>query len=114
MLADALRLEPTFADAYELIGVILGRAGRYHEAIDFFRRLEEVAPEEPMVHTNLSLYYMKIGDRTQAEEEAAKATTKQFRTVRWQSKSASEIADDQQQRKLKESLKDLQGKCMKA
>ena len=103
LLADALRLEPTFADAYELIGVILGRSGRYHEAIDFFRRLEEVAPDEPMVHTNLSLYYMKIGDRTQAEEEAAKATTKQFRTVRWQSKSASEIADDQQQSKLKEA-----------
>ncbi|MEE2750474.1 MAG: glycine cleavage T C-terminal barrel domain-containing protein, partial [Myxococcota bacterium] len=28
LLADALRLEPTFADAYELIGVILGRSGR--------------------------------------------------------------------------------------
>ena len=96
LLAETLRLEPTFADAYELIGVILGRSGRYHEAIDFFRRLEEVAPDESMVHTNLSLYYMKIGDRAQAEEEAAKATTKQFRTARWQSKSASEIAEDQQ------------------
>ncbi len=77
-LEACLRLDPSYADAYEAIGVILGRAGRFHEAIDFFRRLEEVAPDEPMVHTNLSLYYMKIGDKPTAEAEAAIATQKGF------------------------------------
>jgi len=77
-IEQAIRLDPSFSDGYEAIGVILGRAGKYHEAIDFFRRLEEVAPEEPMVNTNLSLYYMKLGDKVTAEEEAAKSTTKQF------------------------------------
>lgn len=78
LIEQAIRLDPTFSDGYEAIGVILGRAGKYHEAIDFFKRLEEVAPEEPMVNTNLSLYYMKLGDKITAEEEAAKGTTKQF------------------------------------
>jgi folate-binding protein YgfZ len=78
MLEEALRLDPSFSDGYEALGVILGRTERFHEAIDIFKRLEEVAPNEPMVHTNLSLYYMKIGDKTKAEEEKAKATVKQF------------------------------------
>jgi folate-binding protein YgfZ len=78
ILDEALTLDPSFADGYEAIGVILGRTGRFHEAIDLFRRLEEVAPEAPMVNTNLSLYYMKLGDKETAEAEAAKATQKNF------------------------------------
>ncbi|MFT5694900.1 MAG: folate-binding protein YgfZ [Myxococcota bacterium] len=76
MLEDALQLDPGFSDGYEAIGVILGRSERYHEAIDIFKRLEELAPEVPMVNTNLSLYYMKIGDKTTAEAHAAKAMQK--------------------------------------
>jgi folate-binding protein YgfZ len=78
MLNQALRLDPSFADGYEALGVILGRSGKFHEAIDIFKRLEEVAPNEPMVHTNLSLFYMKLGDKQAAEDEKAKATVKQF------------------------------------
>ena len=52
------------------IGVMLGKTGRFHEAIDFFRRLEEVAPDEPMVNTNLSVFYMKIGDKQTAEDQS--------------------------------------------
>lgn len=76
VLEDALQLDPGFSDGYEAIGVILGRSQRFHEAIDIFKRLEELAPEVPMVNTNLSLYYMKIGDKTSAESEAAKAMQK--------------------------------------
>lgn len=82
LLEEALRVDPSFVDGYEALGVILGRYERFHEAIDIFRRLEELAPEEPMVNTNLSLYYMKIGDKTKAEEEKAKAAVKRFRRPR--------------------------------
>ena len=75
-LEECLRLDPSLADAYEALGVILGRTERYHEAIDIFRRLEEVAPAEPMVHTNLSLFYMKVGDRDEAERQKALAAGK--------------------------------------
>ncbi len=71
LLEEALRLDPSFADGYEALGVLLGRTGKFAEAIDIFKRLEEVAPNEPMVHTNLSLFYMKLGDKTAAEEEKA-------------------------------------------
>ena len=78
LLAEALRLDPSHAEAYEALGVILGRNERFHEAIDIFKRLEEVAPLEPMVHTNLSLFYMKIGDKEEAERQLAQATEKRF------------------------------------
>lgn len=78
LLEESIRLDPGFADAYEALGVILGRTERYLQAIDIFRRLEEVAPGEPMVHTNLSLFYMKIGDKDEAERQKAQATLKRF------------------------------------
>ncbi|MCZ7649036.1 MAG: hypothetical protein M5U26_27905 [Planctomycetota bacterium] len=78
LLEEALRADPSYADGYEALGVMLGRRERFHEAIDIFKRLEEVAPNEPMVHTNLSLFYMKLGDKEAAENEKAKATVKRF------------------------------------
>jgi len=75
-LEEALRLDPSFSDGYEALGVILGRSNRFHEAIDVFKRLEEIAPDEPMVNTNLSLYFMKVGDKDTAEAESAKALQK--------------------------------------
>jgi folate-binding protein YgfZ len=76
LLEEALRLDSSFSDGYEAIGVMLGREERFHEAIDIFKRLEEIAPHEPMVNTNLSLYFMKIGDKETAEDHAAKAMQK--------------------------------------
>ena len=78
LLEEAIGLDPSHGDSYEALGVILGRGERFHEAIDIFHRLEEVVPDEPMVHTNLSLYYMKIGNREEAERQRALSTMKQF------------------------------------
>ena len=77
-LEEALRIDPSFSDGYEALGVILGRSSRFHEAIDVFKRLEEIAPDEPMVNTNLSLYFMKVGDKETAEAEASKALQKEM------------------------------------
>lgn len=103
ILEECLRLDPAFADGYEAIGVILGRSGRFHEAIDFFRRLEEVAPSEPMVNTNLSLYYMKIGDKETAENESSKATLKSM-TAR-SGKSSAKVSADLEASKRKDALR---------
>jgi len=101
MMEEALRLDPGFGDAYEAIGVMLGRSGRFHEAIDVFRRLEEVAPDEPMVNTNLSLYFMKIGDRETAEDESGKATLKTMARAR--GKGGQDVAEDLAESKRKEA-----------
>jgi folate-binding protein YgfZ len=103
LFEGALRLDPTFADAYEAIGVILGKEGRYHEAIDFFRRLEEVAPDEPMVNTNLSLYYMKIGDKETAEDESGKATLKGM--ARQRGRAAMAVDQDLEDGKRKDAAR---------
>jgi folate-binding protein YgfZ len=100
-MEEALRLDPSFTDAYEALGLMLGRSQKYHEAIDFFRRLEEVAPQEPMVNTNLSVYYMKVGDKEGAEAEAAKAMQKELLRSRGEDLSAAEV-DQQQKASMRE------------
>lgn len=92
LLERVLSIDPTFVDAYEAIGVILGRAERFEEAIDIFERLEELAPEEPMVDTNLSLYYMKLGDKAAAEEHAARAHRKSLAVGRAGERAEEEFA----------------------
>lgn len=69
----AIAVCPNFADAYEGLGVILGRHGRHEEAIELMRRLLEVDPMSVMAHTNLSLYYNQQGRIEEAEREAAEA-----------------------------------------
>jgi len=95
LLERTLSLDASFADAYEAIGVILGRSGRYHEAIDFFQRLGEVVPDEPLVHTNLSLYYMKIGDKQTAEDHSSLALQKGLAAASDGERSLAEIANEQ-------------------
>lgn len=91
MLEESLRLDATRPEAFEALGVILGRLEKFHEAIDIFRCLEEVAPEEPMVHTNLSLFYMQIGEKEEAEHQKTLATMKSF-GVGVDPKQAAEMA----------------------
>jgi folate-binding protein YgfZ len=109
LLEEALRLDPTHEDAYEAVGVILARSGRFHEAIDIFTRLEDLAPMESMVNTNLSLYYMKIGDKTTAEEHSAKAIQKGMFKNSTRDISAAEMAaeHEQGQRRDAEAKKDM-------
>jgi folate-binding protein YgfZ len=96
LMEDILRLDPSFNDAYETLGVMLGKSEKYHEAIEIFRRLEEIAPSEPLVNTNLSLYLMKIGDKDGAEKEATKATLKSF------SKASDEFSAKELEKQQKE------------
>jgi len=69
----AIAVCPQYADAYESLGVILGRHRRFEEAIDLMIRLLGVDPASVMAHTNLSLYYNQLGRIEDAEREAAEA-----------------------------------------
>ena len=106
-LENVLSLDPSFRDAYELVGVMLGKQGRWHEAVDFFRRLEEIAPDEPMVNTNLSVAYMKLGDKAAAEDQAAAGTAKRFAAMNRGDRSVAEFAKDQREFEAKMTARKL-------
>jgi len=105
LLEEVLRIDPTFADAYEAVGVIFGRSGKFHEAIDVFQRLAEVVPDEPMVDTNLSLYFMKLGDKARAEDYSAKALQKNMAKAAGSSVTAAAMAASQSQQRKNDALR---------
>lgn len=74
----ALDLDPNFADAYESLGVILGRLERYPEAIELMDELMKVDSSSVLAHTNKSLFLMKLGKIEEAEEQKSLATIKSF------------------------------------
>jgi folate-binding Fe-S cluster repair protein YgfZ/Flp pilus assembly protein TadD len=78
ILYKIIKLNPAYADAYESIGVILGRQEKYEEAIKLMDKLMSIDENSVMAHTNKSLYLMKLGKIEEAEEEKAQATVKSF------------------------------------
>ncbi|MGB0454138.1 MAG: tetratricopeptide repeat protein [Bacteriovoracaceae bacterium] len=74
----AIEFDPTFADAYESLGVLYGRLEQYEKAIEQMDKLLKVDPDSVMAHTNKSLYFMKLGKIEEAEEEKSNATVKSF------------------------------------
>ncbi|MES2528288.1 MAG: tetratricopeptide repeat protein [Bdellovibrionota bacterium] len=78
-LRRALDFDPGFADAYEALGVMLGRQDRYPEAITLMEKLTLVDPDSSMAHTNLSLFLMKTGKIEEAENHKSMATMKSFK-----------------------------------
>lgn len=92
----AIEINPSFADAYEILGVILGREGRFGEAISYMEKLSQVDPASVLAHTNMSLYLMKLGKIEEAEDQKSKATIKSFQKF-------GQEAKEKEQNKLKQS-----------
>lgn len=68
-----LAINPDHADA--LLGkamVHLGK-GEFDAAIACGKRIVELAPDDILAHTNLSVFYQRAGRIAEAEEAAAKA-----------------------------------------
>ncbi len=74
----SIAFDKNLADAYESIGVILGREEKYSEAIEWMDKLLTVNSSSVMAHTNKSLYLMKLGKIEEAEAEKSLATVKSF------------------------------------
>lgn len=60
-------------DAQLALGMAYYRKGDYATAIAEGHKAEKLKPNEQLVHTNLSLFYMKSGDKKTAEEHGLKA-----------------------------------------
>lgn len=69
----ALELDPRFVDALHGMTRAHFQKGDYQQAIHYAKRIEEIDPDDVLAHTNLSIYYQKLGMIKEAEEEANKA-----------------------------------------
>jgi folate-binding protein YgfZ len=101
-LRESVLLDPTFEDAYEMLGVILHRHGRVDEAIHYMTRLVALNAECLMAHTNLSVFYVAKGMIEEAEEEKAKAAVLQMKQANAKVK-AEELAAQERERLVAEA-----------
>jgi tetratricopeptide (TPR) repeat protein len=60
-------------DAQLSLGMAYYRKGDYSQAIEEGHKAERLRPKEQLVHTNLSLFYMKSGDKQKAEHHGLQA-----------------------------------------
>src|ERR1043165_4175180 len=72
-LRAILAVDPAHFDAQLSIGMAYCRKGDYAAAIAEGHKAEKLCPNEQLVHTNLSLFYMKAGDKKTAEHHGLQA-----------------------------------------
>jgi tetratricopeptide (TPR) repeat protein len=71
--------DPTYFDAQLSLGMAYYRKGDYAAAIAEGHKAEQLRPKEQLVHTNLSLFYLKAGDKTKAEHHGLQARIASWR-----------------------------------
>jgi tetratricopeptide (TPR) repeat protein len=78
-LKAVLAQDPAHFDAQLSLGMAYYRKGDYPAAIVEGHKAEQLKPKEQLVHTNLSLFYMKAGDKTTAEHHGLQARIASWR-----------------------------------
>jgi tetratricopeptide (TPR) repeat protein len=78
-LQAVLAQDPSHFDAQLALGMAFYRKGDYKSAIEAGHKAEELKPKEQLVHTNLSLFYMKAGDKKTAEHHGLQARIASWR-----------------------------------
>jgi tetratricopeptide (TPR) repeat protein len=100
LFKQAIDLNPVFADAYESLGVMLGRMERFSEAIEVMDQLSKVDPSSVLAHTNKSLFLMKLGKIPEAENEKSLATIKSFQKFGDEAKIKEKIDEEKKHLEL--------------
>ena len=78
-LRALLAADPAHFDAQLSLGMALYRKNDYAAAIAEGHKAEQLKPREQLVHTNLSLFYMKAGDKKTAEHHGLQARIASWR-----------------------------------
>jgi predicted Zn-dependent protease len=76
---ELLAADPNNFDAQLSLGMAYYRKGDYAQAIAEGHKAEQLRPKEQLVHTNLSLFYMKAGDKKTAEHHGLQARIADWR-----------------------------------
>jgi Flp pilus assembly protein TadD len=72
-LKPVLAQDAAYFDAQLALGMAYYRLGDFASAITEGHKAEALRPKEQLVHTNLSLFYMKSGDKVTAEHHGLQA-----------------------------------------
>ena len=75
-----LAQDPAYFDAQLSLGMAYYRKGDYQSAIREGHKAEQLNPKEQLVHTNLSLFYLKAGDKAKAEHHGLQARIASWRS----------------------------------
>ncbi|MBL9140076.1 MAG: tetratricopeptide repeat protein [Verrucomicrobiales bacterium] len=78
-LEGILSRDPSHFDAQLSLGMAWYRKGDFTKAIAEGHKAEKLKPQEQLVHTNLSLFYMKSGDKKTAEHHGLQARIASWR-----------------------------------
>jgi Flp pilus assembly protein TadD len=89
-LKAVLAQEPENYEAQLALGMAYYRSGDLKTAIVEGHKAEKMRPKEQLVHTNLSLFYMKSGDKVTAEHHGLQA-----RIAGWRAENAAAQAKRQ-------------------
>ena len=79
--------DPAHFDAQLALGMAYYRRGDYAAAIQEGHKAEKLKPHEQLVHTNLSLFYQKAGDKVTAEHHGLQARISSWRAEAQQAKA---------------------------
>src|ERR1043166_536359 len=74
-----LAAHPEHFDAQLSVAMSHYRKGDFAQAIEEGHKAEKLKPNEQLVHTNLSLFYMKAGDKKTAEHHGLQARLASWR-----------------------------------
>jgi Flp pilus assembly protein TadD len=88
-LQQVLAQDATYFDAQLALGMAYYRLGDFKAAIAEGHKAEKLRPKEQLVHTNLSLFYMKSGDKVTAEHHGLQARIAGWRAENAAAQSAS-------------------------
>lgn len=78
-LKAVLAVDAGHFDAQLALGMAYYRLGDYAAAIAEGLKAEQLRPREQLVHTNLSLFFMKAGDKPKAEHHGLQAKIESWR-----------------------------------
>ena len=86
-LKNVLAVDPQNFEAQLALGMAFYRKGDFGAAIAEGYKAEALRPKEQLVHTNLSLFYMKSGDKVTAEHHGLQAKIESWRADAAKAKS---------------------------
>jgi Flp pilus assembly protein TadD len=86
-LKNVIAADAAYFDAQLALGMAYYRKGDFAAAIIEGHKAEKLRPKEQLVHTNLSLFYMKSGDKVTAEHHGLQAKIESWRADAAQKKS---------------------------